>query len=118
MLKGLFRTIFFLAIMAVIALSVITKEVIPTIGLPDILLHMAAYAFLAFAGGIAFGGARIMVAGGLLLLGIILELLQALIPGRDANGYEFFADAVGIVIGFLAAILVKNFLNKYWKIWS
>ncbi len=120
MLKNLFRMAFFVGLLAVIVLSVIPKEAIPSLGLPDILAHMAAYAALALAGGIAFRRARslFMLAAGLLLLGAGLELVQALVPGRDASGYEFLANMAGIALGSAAAISVNTVLNRHPQILS
>ena len=120
MLKKLSRMAFFVGLLAVIVLSVIPKEAIPSLGLPDILAHMAAYAALALAGGIAFRRARslFMLAAGLLFLGASLELVQALIPGRDASGYEFLANMVGIALGSAAAISANTVLNRHPQILS
>jgi VanZ family protein len=114
MLKKLFRMAFFVGLLAVVVLSVIPKEAIPSLGLPDVLAHMAAYAALALAGGIAFRRARslFILAAGLLLLGASLELVQGLIPGRDASGYEFLANMVGIALGSVAAISTSIVMNR------
>ena len=96
----------------------IPKEAIPSLELPDLLAHMAAYAALASAGGIAFRGARslLMLAGGLLLLGASLELVQGFLPSRDASGYEFLANMVGIALGSAAAISANTVLNRHPQI--
>jgi VanZ family protein len=118
MLKKLSRMAFFVGLLAVIVLSVIPKEAVPSIGLPDILAHMAAYAALALAGGIAVRRARsvFMLAAGLLLLGAGLELVQALVPSRDASGYEFLANVTGIALGSAAAISTSFVMNKRRRI--
>ena len=109
---------FFVGLLAVIVLSVIPKEAIPSLGLPDILAHMAAYAALASAGGIAFRGARslFMLAAGLLFLGASLELVQGFLPSRDASGYEFLANMTGIALGSAAAISTSFVMNKRRRI--
>ena len=114
MLTILFRMAFFVGLLAVIILSVIPKEAVPSIGLPDILAHMAAYAALALAGGIAVRRARsvFMLAAGLLLLGAGLELVQALLPGRLASGYDMLANVVGITLGSAAAISTNTVMNR------
>ncbi len=118
MLKKLSRMAFFVGLLAVVVLSVIPKEAIPSLGLPDILAHMAAYAALALAGGIAFRRARslFMLAAGLLLLGATLELVQGFLPSRDASGYEFLANMVGIALGSAAAISANTVLNRHPQI--
>ena len=118
MLTIFFRMAFFVGLFAVIVLSVMPTEAIPKLGLPDILKHMAAYAALALAGGIAFRDARslFMLAAGLLFLGASLELVQGLIPGRDASGYEFLANLAGIALGSAAAISTSFVMNKRRRI--
>ena len=110
----------FVGLLAVIIMSVIPKEAIPSLGLPDILAHMAAYAALALAGGIAFRRARslFMLAAGLLFLGASLELVQGFLPSRDASGYEFLANVVGIALGSAAAISTNIVMNRRRRLLS
>ena len=106
--------VFFVGLLAVILLSVIPAEAFPRFGKPEILGHMAAYAALALAGGIACRSARslFMLAAGLALLGAGLELVQALLPTRDASGYELLANIVGIALGLVAASLINMFISR------
>ena len=114
MLKNHSWMTFFVGLLAVIILSVIPAEVFPNLWLPDILGHMAAYAALALAGGIACRSARslFMLAAGLALLGASLELVQALLPTRDASGYELLANIVGIALGLAAASLTNMLISR------
>ena len=116
MLRKLSWMAFFVGLFAIILLSVIPVTAIPKLGLPlpEILSHMAAYAALALAGGIACRSARslFMLASGLLLLGVGLEFVQALLPSRDASGYELLANVAGVALGFAAAILTNTLIKK------
>ena len=114
MLKKLPRMVFFVGLLAVIALSVVPQGAIPDTGLSDKLDHLASYAALAFTGGIAHRGKRslFMLVAGLLLLGAGLELVQALLPGRIASGYDVLANLAGVALGSAAAILTNTFMNK------
>ena len=107
--------VFSVGLLAVILLSVIPAEAFPHFRIPEIVGHMAAYAALALAGGIACRSARslFMLAAGLVLLGAGLELVQALLPTRDASGYELLANTVGIALGLAAVILTNMFINRY-----
>ena len=81
MIQTLSKIGFVIGLIAVIALSVLPAGSTPDLEIFDKLAHLAAYAALALAGGIAFSGSRsvfILVAG-LLLLGIGLELVQAFV---------------------------------------
>ena len=113
MLKKLSGLVFVIGLLAVIVLSVMPAEAIPKLGFPEILAHIAGYAALTGAGGIAFRDAKslILLAAGLILLGIGLELVQKLVPGRDSSGLEMLANIVGIALGCAAAIAV-NFVLK------
>ncbi len=114
MLRTLSQMVFVIGLLAVIALSVIPQGAIPDTGVSDKLGHIAAYAALVLAGGIAFRRARslFMLAAGLLLLGVGLELVQALLPGRLASGYDMLAIVVGIALGSAAAISTNTFMNR------
>ena len=114
MLATLSRMAFFLGLLVVIALSVIPQGAIPDTGISDKLGHIAAYAALALAGGIAFRRARplFMMATGLLFLGIGLELVQALLPGRFASSYDLLANVIGIALGSAMAISTNTFMNR------
>ncbi len=115
MLRKLSRIAFFVGLVAVIALSVIPQEVKPGTGVSGNLNHIAAYAALALAGGIAYRGGRslFMMAVGLLLLGAGLELLQASLPSRFASGYDVLANVVGIALGSAAAISTSLVMNRH-----
>jgi len=68
--------------------------------------HLAAFATLAWVAAQAFAGAQaafVRIALALLAFGVFIELVQSQIPGRFASGLDVAADAVGIVLGLLAA---------------
>lgn len=67
--------------------------------------HVAAYALLMlwFAQLRLSGEARVVSGGGLLLLGIALEFLQAWGGVREFSIADMIADLVGITLGWLAA---------------
>ena len=114
MVSKLFRVVFFIGVLAVIALSVIPQEAKPDTGMSGKLNHIAAYAALALVGGIAFKRQRplFMMVVGLLLLGAGLELVQALLPSRFASGYDVLANMVGIALGSAVAISTNTFMNR------
>ncbi len=115
MLITLSRIVFSIGLIAVIALSVMPQGTVPDPGISDKFAHFAAYAALALAGGIAYRGSRsvfILVAAGLLLLGIGLEFVQAFIPGRSASVYDGLANAIGIALGSAAAISIGTIMNR------
>lgn len=114
MLITLSRIVFSIGLIAVIALSVMPQGTVPDPGISDKFAHFAAYAALALAGGIACRGSGLVIilAAGLLLLGIGLEFVQAFIPGRSASGYDGLANAIGIALGSAAAISIGTIMNR------
>jgi len=114
MLSKHFRVVFFIGILAAIALSVIPQEAKPDTGMSGNLNHIAAYAALALAAGIAFRRPwpLFMMVVGLLLLGAGLELVQAVLPSRSASGYDVLANMVGIALGSAVAISTNTFMNR------
>lgn len=71
----------------------------------DKLNHALAFACLAAAARFGFPTRRAPVAivPALLAFGALIELVQAFVPGRAAEGADLLGDAVGIAIGLLAA---------------
>ena len=118
MLITLSRIVFYIGLFAVITLSVIPQGTVPDPGISDKFAHLLAYAALALAGGIACRGSRLVIilAAGLLLLGIGLEFVQAFIPGRSASGYDGLANAFGIALGSAAAISTSTIMNRRRRI--
>lgn len=69
----------------------------------DKLVHVGLFAVLAWLGVRAWLSQRQrwrMVAG-LVLLGVLTEVLQSLVPGRSASVGDWLADVVGIALGLL-----------------
>ena len=73
--------------------------------------HALAFAALMGSGRLAWPGppwlAKLMkLAIALLAYGVLIELLQAQIPGREADAWDVLADLLGIVIGAAVHALV------------
>ncbi len=70
--------------------------------------HVLAFAVLCGLGIGAWprAGARLAVA--LLAYGIAIELLQALVPAREADALDVVADAAGIALAGLVAAAVRR----------
>ena len=70
----------------------------------DKLNHVLAFSTLAVAGRFSFPGARTpvwLLIGGLLAFGVLIELLQMLVPTRSAEVADVLADGVGIAVGLV-----------------
>jgi VanZ family protein len=66
--------------------------------------HLLAFAALAWVAAQGWGRARqAAIAMALLAYGVFIELVQSQVPGRHASTSDVLADALGIVLGLLAA---------------
>jgi VanZ family protein len=74
--------------------------------------HALAYALLMFWWAQLFIAtrARLRLAAGLLALGIALEYAQGWTGWRTFDYFDMLADAIGIMLGWLAAAITPNAL--------
>lgn len=93
-----------LLVATVVLLSVVRLPVTLPPAQADKSGHVLAYAVLMFWYGQLYArrGHRLVIAAGLFLLGCGLEVVQQAV-GRDFEYADMFADAVGILLGWLAS---------------
>jgi VanZ family protein len=78
-------------------------------GVSDKLLHFGAYllisllAVLLFRRRVAFA-----LAGGAVLLGVTLEFVQKLVPGRSFEIRDMTANTLGVFVGLMAIVCAKR----------
>jgi len=95
--KG-WRLAFFGCAAAVLVLALIpTPQALPSTGW-DKSDHLLAFAVMGLLGLRAFPRNLGLSVAGLLAYGIIIELLQSLVPYRDAEWRDVVADAIGIAL--------------------
>ncbi len=110
------------------ALAMITATSIPSLPTPslplipaqDKVFHFAEYLVLGFLSLRSAQGmgkplsvpTLMQVAGAGLLFGLLDELHQIPLPGRDASPYDFLADAVGVVLGVALYWAVRRWHNR------
>jgi VanZ family protein len=102
-LQRLARVAFAVGTVAIVVFSLVPARELPTLGLWDKLEHALSYAFVAVLGVVGWGGrarTRAVLAGMLISLGVILELLQSMVPGRLTDVADVTANIVGVVVGF------------------
>ena len=114
MIRKLSRTVFVIGLGLVIVLSLLPQEIVAPETSWDKVHHAAAYAALAFAGGLDFHGRRALLGMGvgLLVLGGGLEIAQAAVPGRVPSANDVVANLIGIIIGSLLAAGVRALQAK------
>ena len=83
----------------------------------DKLLHLGAYAGLAFLVVWVVAGTRprikaVMIGVGVVTYGALDELSQLLIPGRHGDPWDWLADVAGAGFGLLAYFLVWTAIQQ------
>lgn len=94
-----------LALLAVIMiLALLPLPTLLPITQGDKVLHFLALAFLTvWFLGVFERAMAPRVAGGLVLYGVLMELLQGLTPYRSPDPYDVLSDVIGISAGWLLA---------------
>jgi VanZ family protein len=97
------KTLFVIGLGLVILLSVIPSGSGDQVGSRawSTVGHLAAYGLLAACGTIAFPRREPFwsIGFGLVLLGVILEFVQILVPGRTFSLVDMAANAAGVALG-------------------
>lgn len=70
-----------------------------SVDVSDKLAHFAGYAVLAVLACQAFPARRLQACAGALAWGGLMELLQALVPGRSCSWLDMLANAGGVLLG-------------------
>lgn len=93
----------------------------PGDGYTDKLLHILCFAGLGTLGLWAYRSrrGRVLVILFLLALGIGIELIQGMVPGREASVEDVIADVTGLVLAFILLRqwpLARDMLfERIWK---
>lgn len=103
------RYIFAVGIIAVVILSLLPGNDVPSVGVSDKIEHLVAYALLGLAGGLAFPTRRgaIVLLVLLPLLGVALEIAQLRVPERSADVADALADWMGAGLTLLPILVVR-----------
>lgn len=105
--RAFWQLLFCLVLVAVLLLAWLPVSDVGTGS--DKLNHVLAFVVLGLLAQAAWPSWRAMALAGLLVLGGLIELVQAQV-GRDASGGDWLADAVGLVM----AVLLW-FLSSVWR---
>lgn len=96
---------FWVGIVTLIIVSVTPRDLLTPLGINiwDKLQHVLAYTILSGLGVMAYSGKKYLavIFIGLVILGGVLEIIQSVIPGREASFEDAIANAVGAGIGLL-----------------
>jgi len=101
-----------LLVVAIVIMTLGPPTVRPVSGFNRSLEHVAAFALLGLAFGLAYPNRRILLA----LIGVavaaLMETLQLVVPGRHAYFSDFVINATGACAGLAAAALLDWFRRR------
>jgi VanZ family protein len=104
------RGIFFLLAALVIWLSLKAPGGVINLAIWDKLQHFLAYAALGMVGALSFPGRKpaLILAVGLVFLGIGLEGVQSYVPDRDMSLGDGVANFLGVIFGVGLGYLITQ----------
>jgi len=110
----LWRSGFIIALIVVSGLTLAPQQSLPPVHLWDKLEHALAFAGLML---LADNGWRVIgtlpITAGLLGYGLLIEVLQLWVPGRQFSWLDLAADATGIACYLAAAFAVKHLAGRH-----
>ena len=103
------RYIFATGIVAVVILSLLPGNDMPSVSVSDKVEHVVAYALLGVTGGLGFPTRRaaLVLLVLLPLLGVALEIAQLRVPERSAEVGDALADLIGAALTLLPILFVR-----------
>lgn len=107
-------------ILFAIILSLIPGQKLPPTGVSDKLEHAAAYMLLTlWFTGLYPRSSYWRIGLSMLLLGIVIEIAQGLMPfGRQADLRDVFANSIGILLGFVIALMGVGGWAQRIEVWA
>jgi VanZ family protein len=98
-----------LLVVAIVVMTLGPPTVRPVSGFNRSLEHVAAFALLGLAFGLAYPSRRMLLALTGVAVAALLETLQRVVPGRHAYFSDFVINAAGACVGIALAILFDWF---------
>ena len=96
-------------IVALVVMTLGPPTVRPVTGFNRSLEHVAAFALLGLAFGLAYPDRRLLLAVIGVAVAALMETLQQMVPGRHAYFNDFVINAAGACAGLVAAVLFDWF---------
>ena len=114
----LVRFIFFISILITSVFSFISID--PSLAkflIQDKLLHMMVFLFITFfAYASKFNVNRLVILLGLILYGLLIEIIQNYISYRNFELLDLLFDIFGVLVGYLSWKYLKKIYPSYWFI--
>ena len=112
-MKMLWRISFWFCFGLTAYLSLLPQEFLPTgLNIWDKLSHSIAFAALALCAALGWPDKNFVqfVLVPLLTFGVLIEVLQYFIPGREFSLLDMLADAIGILIVWIGVAIAQKVL--------
>ncbi|MEM7650453.1 MAG: outer membrane beta-barrel protein [Pseudomonadota bacterium] len=105
------------AAIAVLALLTLTPNVMTIEGQSDKMLHITGFCLLMLPGVLVLSNWRriIIAALALTLIGLAIEILQELSPGRNSSLEDALANIAGVIAGLIIGALMRADFKKVAK---
>ena len=100
------RVAAWLLIAAIVVMTLGPPTVRPVSGFNRSLEHVAAFALLGLAFGLAYPSRRLLLAVIGIAAAALMETLQQMVPGRHAYFSDFVINAGGACLGVIMAVVV------------
>ena len=108
------RTLFWAMCLVVLVSALAPQSDAPQLfALADKVLHAAAFAALALVGLRAYPRYLLIVCVLLIALGGLIEVFQGYTSSRSQEWADFYADIVGVILGFFAYQLIVEVKRQY-----
>jgi VanZ family protein len=111
-MRTIARALFWLTLCAVAFVTLAPLEFRPISGLPPQVERFGSYLATSLLFAVGYPRHRGLGFCALLLVAGLLEVLQELVPGRDARLIDFGAKAAGALAGILLAIGADRMFGK------
>ena len=96
-----------LMLAAVVVGSLVPGQAVAAVGINDKVMHAGAYfVLMVWFAGFCRRGLYPAIAGVLLALGLVLDLLQRLTETRSFDWYDVAMNGTGVIVGLLLSLLL------------
>ena len=112
MIVRLARMAAWLLVVAIVVMTLGPPTVRPVTGFNRSLEHVAAFALLGLAFGLAYPSRRLLLAVIGVALAALMETLQLMVPGRHAYFNDFVLNGAGACAGLAVAALFDWIVAK------
>ncbi len=112
-LQKICRSAAWLALAAIVVLSLVPPGARPTTFIPHKVEHAGIFLVDGLAFGIAYCGYEWLLSTSAVMFCASIEVAQLMVPGRHARLSDFLVDAISICVGILAGSALMRVTRRY-----